>query len=139
MASGYEDIIHLPHHQSKVHPRMPVSARAAQFAPFAALTGYEDAVEETARLTEERIELTEEAKAMIDLKLQYLRDHLDEHPEVTVTYFVPDSRKAGGTYVTVQGNLKSMDQLVGTITLQDRTTIPIQEITQLCLLSVISR
>ena len=131
MSSSYKDIIHLPHHQSKVHPRMPVSARAAQFAPFAALTGYEDAVEETARLTEERMELTEEAKAMIDLKLQYLRDHLDEHPAVTVTYFVPDRRKAGGAYVTVHGILRTTDPLAGTITLQDRTVIPIQEITQL--------
>ena len=131
MASGYEDIIHLPHHQSKVHPRMPVSARAAQFAPFAALTGYEDAVEETARLTEERIELTEEAKAMIDQKLQYLRDHLDEHPEVTLTYFVPDSRKAGGAYVTVRGVLKATDQMAGTITLLDRTVIPIKDITRI--------
>ena len=131
MTSSYEDIIQLPHYQSKVHPRMPVSARAAQFAPFAALTGYEDAVEETARLTEERIELTEEAKAMIDQKLQYLRDHLDEHPEVTLTYFVPDSRKAGGAYVTVRGVLKATDQMAGTITLLDRTVIPIKDITRI--------
>ncbi len=131
MASSYEDIIHLPHHQSTRHPHMPVSARAAQFMPFAALTGYGDAVEETARLTEERIELTEEAKAMIDQKLQYLRDHLDEHPEVSVTYFVPDSRKAGGAYATVKEILNSINSLTGTLIFQANTVIKIDDIAKI--------
>lgn len=89
----YDDIIHLPHHQSQVHPHMSLSDRAAQFSPFAALTGYDDAVQETARLTESRIELDENARVLLDERLRLLQINLEEHPFVTFTYFIPDSRK----------------------------------------------
>ena len=99
----YDDIIDLPHHTSKKHPRMPLLDRAAQFAPFAALTGHEAAIKETARLTEEEIELDENRKELLDLRLQQLQECLAEQPMVTVTYFKPDEKKAGGAYVSVTG------------------------------------
>ena len=92
----YEDIINLPHHVSPTRPQMPMSDRAAQFAPFAALTGYDAAIKETGRLTDEKIELDEEALTALDMKYQFLMDALDDAPEVTITYFQPDERKAGG-------------------------------------------
>ena len=92
----YDDIINLPHHVSASRHRMSMQERAAQFQPFRALTGYEDAVHETARLTDERVELTEDEKALLDAKLQELADRIDRHPLVTLTYFQPDKRKTGG-------------------------------------------
>ena len=92
----YGDIIHLPHPVSEKHPRMPMQDRAAQFSPFAALTGYEEAIYETGRLTEEKTELGEEEKAILDRKQQLLLEKLDERPTLTVTYFVPDEKKSGG-------------------------------------------
>ena len=94
----YDDIINLSHHVSSRHPQMPMMNRAAQFSPFAALTGYDDAVRETARLTDEKIELDEYEKEELDRKIQWLGSHLDEHIPVSITYFQPDDRKAGGTY-----------------------------------------
>lgn len=110
--SPYEDIIHLPHHVSPARPRMPMRDRAAQFSPFAALTGYGDAVEEAARLTDEKIELSEEQAALLDDKQQILADALAEHeqPEIAVTYFLKDAKKAGGRYVTATGKLKRIDE-----------------------------
>ena len=96
----YNDIIDLPHHISTTRPRMSMLDRAAQFSPFAALTGYDAAIKETGRLTGQRIELTEECRAVLDRKQQVLLENLAEHPEVSVTYFVPDERKSGGAYVT---------------------------------------
>ena len=96
----YDSIMNLPHHVSKTRPQMPMSDRAAQFAPFAALTGYDSAIKETGRLTDERIELDEEALSALDMKYQLLMDTFDEAPEVTITYFQPDERKAGGKYLT---------------------------------------
>ena len=131
----YDDIIHLPHHQSQVHPRMSLSDRAAQFSPFAALTGYDDAVQETARLTESRIELDENARVLLDERLRLLQINLKEHPFVTFTYFIPDSRKEGGSYFLAAGVIKKLDLLHRTITLyadngiSDGTEIPIDEIT----------
>ena len=93
---NYDDIIDLPHHVSSTRPRMPMIDRAAQFQPFRALTGYEDAVRETARLTDRRIELTEEEKARLDAALQRLMDSISSRPQVSVTWFQPDKRKAGG-------------------------------------------
>ena len=101
MRGKYDDIINLPHHVSITRPHMPMRDRAAQFMPFRALTGYEDAVRETARLTEERVELTEEERSVLDGKLQKLVDALPGHPAVTLTYFQPDKRKAGGAYVKI--------------------------------------
>lgn len=124
----YDDIINLSHHESKKYPRMSNEARAAQFAPFAALTGYDDAIKETARLTSERIEINEELKVILDAKLQIIHDKVSAKPEVTVTYFVPDTKKDGGSYVTVIGKVIKIDEFSQKIILENRTEIPIPEI-----------
>lgn len=107
----YDDIIHLPHHQSGTRPHMSLSDRAAQFSPFAALTGYGNAVQETARLTETKVELDENAKACLDERLRILQEHLQERPFVTFAYFVPDVLKEGGSYTTSAGYVKKIDLL----------------------------
>lgn len=127
----YDDIIDLPHHVSKKHPQMPLLDRAAQFAPFAALTGHEDAIRETARLTEDEILLDESSKELLDERLQYLLEHLTERPEVTVTYFMPDERKSGGAYVTVTGVVKKVDEYRGRIALEDGREIDFAYIVEL--------
>ena len=124
----YEDIINLPHHISPTRPQMPMSDRAAQFAPFAALTGYDAAIIETGRLTDERIELDEEALTALDMKYQLLMDALDDAPEVTITYFQPDERKAGGKYIMATGALKKVDDFERRITMQDGTKIPMDDV-----------
>ena len=101
MTSRYDDIINLPHHVSPTRQRMSMHDRAAQFAPFAALVGYDDAVAETARLTESRPELDEQEQRIINEKLAYIAEHINEHPEVCIKYFVPDERKSGGAIVEV--------------------------------------
>ena len=127
-SEDYSDIIHLPHHESKNHPRMSMQNRAAQFAPFAALTGYEDVIQETGRLTDGFIELDEDDKERLNLKVAEMVARTDEHPSVAITYFIPDSRKAGGSYATVAGQLKSIDEVQQTIVLEDGTTIPFNHI-----------
>ena len=127
----YEDIINLPHHVSYRHPRMARIDRAAQFAPFAALTGYGAAVAETARLTEGQMELDETALAMLNEKLRMLADFLTEEPQVSITYFRPDVRKAGGAYVTVSGTVKAVDEYAHTVTLEDQTVIPMEHIREI--------
>ena len=124
----YDDIIGLPHHVSATRPHMPILDRAAQFMPFRALTGYEDAVHETARLTEERVELTEDEKALLDTKLQRLADRLDSHPQVTLTWFRPDKRKTGGAYVTTTGQIKKIDDFEGALILLGGERIFIEDI-----------
>lgn len=124
----YDDIINLPHHVSATRPRMSMIDRAAQFSPFAALTGYDAAIKETGRLTDERIELTEDSRAILDRKQQLLVDNLADHPEVAVTYFVPDGRKAGGAYITVTGRVKKVDDYQRLLLLSDDTKIPLDEI-----------
>ena len=124
----YDDIIRLPHHVSATRPPMPRSDRAAQFMPFRALTGYEDAVHETARLTEERVELTEDEKALLDTKLQRLADRLDSHPQVTLTWFRPDKRKTGGAYVTTTGQIRKIDDFEGVLILLGGERILIEDI-----------
>ena len=109
MNNRYDEIINLPHHISKTRPQMPMSDRAAQFAPFAALTGYDSAIMETGRLTDERIELDEDALTALDMKYQLLMDAFEDAPEVTITYFQPDERKADvykrqGMYCIVKRN-----------------------------------
>ena len=111
MTGPYDDIIHLPHPTSKVHPRMSRADRAAQFSPFAALTGHRTAIAETARLTEPQIELDEDAMEELDWKQSLLLDHIGERPEVTVTWFQPDGRKEGGNYITAVGRLEKLDVL----------------------------
>ena len=124
----YEDIINLPHHVSPTRPQMPMSDRAAQFAPFAALTGYDAAIKETGRLTDEKIELDEEALTALDMKYQLLMDALDDEPEVTITYFQPDERKAGGKYVSAVGAVIKVDDFERLITMQDGTKIPMDDV-----------
>ena len=102
-SNKYDEILSLPHHVSKTRPQMPMSDRAAQFAPFAALTGYDSAIKETGRQTDERIELDEEALTALDIRYQLLMDALNEAPKVTITYFQPDERKAGGKYASQVG------------------------------------
>ena len=126
----YEDIINLPHHISKKHPQMTMESRAAQFAPFAALVGYEDAVEETARLTTKRIELNEEEKNILDMKLQMLKEQMNVqiYPEISIIYFVPDLKKEGGKYIKISGTIKKIDEYKQLLILDDKTQIHINEI-----------
>ncbi len=120
----YDDIIHLPHHVSKTRKRLSAASRAAQFSPFAALTGYDDAIRETARLTDSAGELCEDETARLDGALRYLADHLGEAPEVTVRYFVPDGRKSGGAYVRATGRVRRLDVMEQRLLLTDGTAIP---------------
>ena len=128
MSSRYYDIINLPHHTSKTRRRMSMRDRAAQFAPFAALTGYDAAVREAARLTNERIELDEYFKSLINERLCILRDCASEKTEVSITYFVPDKKKTGGAYVTACGEVCKIDEHKRELVLLDGTKIPIDEI-----------
>ena len=129
--SKYEDIIDLPHHVSYRHPRMSRIDRAAQFAPFAALTGYGAAVEETARLTEGLTELDETARALLNEKLRMLADFLDSEPQISITYFRPDERKTGGSYVTVSGTIKMVDEYARIVVMTDQTVIPMEHIREI--------
>ena len=128
MNGKYDEIMGLPLHVSKTRPQMPMSDRAAQFAPFAALTGYDAAIKETGRLTDERIELDVEALSALDMKYQLLMEALDEAPEVTITYFQPDERKAGGKYVSAVGTVKKIDDFERRITMRDGTRIPMDDV-----------
>ena len=128
MNGKYDEIMGLPHHVSKTRPQMPMSDRAAQFAPFAALTGYDSAIKETGRLTDERIELDEGALTALNMRYQLLMDALDEAPEVTITYFRPDERKAGGKYVSAVGAVKKIDDFERRITMQDGAKIPMDDV-----------
>ncbi|MBQ3011625.1 MAG: hypothetical protein IJA20_06920 [Methanocorpusculum sp.] len=124
----YDDILHCPHHVSPTRPRMAIIDRAAQFAPFAALTGHDAAVKERARLTDDKLELDADALAALDEKLQLLRDMLPDCPEVTFTYFVADKKKAGGAYVQKPGHIKKFDDYQRAIVLTDKTIIPIEDV-----------
>lgn len=128
----YDDVIWRQHPTSKKHPRMSRMNRAAQFAPFAALTGYEESIEETARLTDKRIELSEEDIEDINTKLNFIKEHIKERPEVTVTYFQPDERKEGGEYITVTGRVRWIDEVNGVVVFEDEKTVFISQITKLC-------
>lgn len=124
----YDDIINLPHHQSKTHPRMPLQDRAAQFAPFAALTGHEAAIRETGRLTESEAQLDEDALEMLNEKLQLIRENIGSAQKISFTCFAPDDKKEGGAYVTYTGCVKKLDLYARTILLEDGTLIPIKHI-----------
>ena len=124
----YDDIIHLPHHTSSKRVRMPMLDRAAQFSPFAALTGYEDAIEETGRLTERKLELGEYDRAILDQKQRILTDAADSHPQISLTYFVPDPRKEGGTYEYAWGSLKKIDAYERLLVLTDGRKFPLDDI-----------
>lgn len=124
----YDDIMDLPHHVSKKHPQMPLLDRAAQFSPFAALTGHRAMIAETERLTENRTELDEDKKEEIALRLQILRERAGEKPEVMITFFIPDGRKAGGSYQTVLGTVKKVDEYKRQAVMEDGTVIPVKNI-----------
>ena len=128
MTREYDDIIDLPYHKSTARPHMRVIDRAAQFSPFAALTGYDSAVKETARLTEERVELDEYMKYDLSDRLQIIADQLKEYPEITITYFQPDKKKKGGAYVTATGTVKRIDEYKRLVIMTDDRIIPINEI-----------
>lgn len=127
-SSKYDKIINLPHQVSSTHPHMSMIDRAAQFSPFAALTGYDAAVKETARLTEQKIELDEYEKAALDQRILLLQERLRELPEVTITYFVPDERKVGGKYVSITGSVKKIDTYEKQIVLVGKSKIPIESV-----------
>ena len=124
----YEDIIDLPHHISPTRPQMSLHDRAAQFSPFAALTGHQEAVYETQRLTSKKRELDENQKAVINEKLQKLLEHVAELPEVRITYFEPDRKKEGGSYPQVHGKIKKIDEILHQIYLVNGTVISIEDI-----------
>ena len=126
--SEYDDIIHLPHHVSRIHPQMSMEDRAAQFSPFAALTGYEAAVKETARLTDDREELDEDEKTRLNAQLQKISARLQEQPEVMVTYFAPDERKTGGARQTYRGRLRKIDRNRKMLIMVDQTELPIENL-----------
>lgn len=127
-SNKYDKIINLPHHVSSTRPHMSMIDRAAQFSPFAALTGYDAAVKETARLTEQKIELDEYEKAALDQRILLLQEHLKELPEVTITHFVPDEHKDGGKYVSITEAVKKIDTYEKQIVLVDKSKIPIENI-----------
>lgn len=124
----YDDIINLPHHVSKKHPQMSIEARAAQFASFAALTGYDDEVKETARLTNERKDIAEGLKMLLDEKIRLIQKEVSTKPKITITYFVPDLKKNGGSYVTISGNVKKIDEYENLLVLENNKEIPISDI-----------
>ena len=127
-SNKYDDMIYLPNPTPTCKPRMSLHDRAAQFSPFAALTGYEDAVEETARLTDTRLELSEDMKTILNEKMQMIIDNLDSEPIVTITYFVPDKKKSGGAYVDVTGVVKEIDEYERCIVMTDKKKIPIEQV-----------
>lgn len=131
MNGAYDDIIDLPHHVSEKHPQMSAHDRAAQFSPFAALTGFGAAIAETGRLTDEKVELDEYEKAALNEKLTEIAENLSERPLVTLTYFLPDSRKAGGAYVSVTDTVKKFDEYEHIVIMANGTKVPIDDIAQI--------
>lgn len=130
----YDDIIDLPHPVSAKHPRMSLLERAAQFSPFAALSGYEDAIDETARQTQTFMELDEDEKERLDETLQQIRQHLDKQPAVKLTYFEPDERKEGGVYQTMEGNVRKLDEYEKTLVFEDGSRVLLKRLVELELL-----
>ena len=128
MRENYEDIINLPYHVSATKPQMSMIDRAAQFSPFAALTGYDAAIKETGRLTVGKVEMDEEALSTLNTKFHILVDSMNDKPEVTFTYFKPDGRKAGGAYIEVTGRVKKVDDFERRIVMQNGTKMPMDDI-----------
>lgn len=126
----YEDIVNLPHPERKTHPRMSMANRAAQFAPFAALTGHDKAIAETARQTSAHAELSADQLQGLSRKLNYAMSFA-EHPVLDITYFKPDEHKTGGSYVTIRGSIKNVKEVYNLLTLVDGTTIPLNAISDL--------
>lgn len=130
----YDDIINLPHHISKNRPQMSLRDRAAQFAPFAALTGYDEAVRETARLTDRKEELSDEDIALLNQQIQLLIENIKSHPQVKITYFVPDERKDGGRYETITATVRRIDTFEKLIVFDDKTKLSIDQISNIQIL-----
>ena len=128
MTDNYDDIIHLPRHVSKRHPQMSLYNRAAQFAPFAALTGYGAAIAETARQTSPKIEMMEDDRQLMDRKLSILSSHLEDEPTISITFFQPDGRKTGGHYLMITGVVKAIRTNERIIIMKDRKKISIDAI-----------
>ena len=128
MADNYDDIINMPHHVSSTRPQMSMMDRAAQFSPFAALTGYDGAIKETARLTDEKVELGDEAISVLNMKMQMLVETSEDKPEVCITYFRPDEKKSGGSYVHATGVVKRIDEIERILVLTDGTKIKMEDI-----------
>ena len=128
MDSKYDEIINLEHHVSKTRPQMPMSDRAAQFSPFAALTGYDDAIRESGRLTDGRTEFEENYLDALNMKFRLLLEHLDDLPEIRVTYFRPDDLKSGGAYLDVVGTVKKIDEYERLMVMTDGTKLPLDDI-----------
>ena len=124
----YDDLMFLPHHVSPARPKMSLIDRAAQFSPFAALSGYDSAIRETARQTDEFVLLDEDHRAEVDLRLRWIKNHMKEEPQVSITYFLPDEKKSGGAYVTATGAVKKIDEYENCVWMSDRTVIPIEKI-----------
>ena len=124
----YEDIVDLPHHVSKKYPQPTMADRAARFSPFAAISGYEDMVKEAARVTEERIDITDATKELLNEKLNMIIEFLDEEPEVTITYFEPDKKKDGGAYISITGTVKRIDEYERIVLMSNDKKIRIDEI-----------
>lgn len=131
MQGDYDDIINLPHHQSDRRPHMSLYDRAAQFAPFSALTGHDDAIKETARLTDKKLELDDYDQMLLNNKMNFILNHINDQPEITVTYFIPDSAKAGGMYLDFAGNIKKYDAVQRKICFTDKTEIFIDDIIEI--------
>lgn len=131
MAENYEDIINLPHHISKKHRPMPREARAAQFAPFAALTGYESDVNEAARYTGKRRELGEYETERLNRRINEIRNGIHGNTEVIITYFKPDEKKAGGEYLNIGGRVRKIDDYGRTLTLTGGALIPLDDISEI--------
>ncbi len=127
----YDSIKKLPHYQSVTRPHMSLYDRAAQFSPFAALTGYDDAVKETARLTDTKTELDEYEKAAINERLNRIQDTFDVQPEVSITYFLPDKKKSGGAYITVTGCVKKVDEYEHVVVMRNGTKVHIDDIAEI--------
>ncbi len=127
----YSSIINLPHHVSETHPHMSLYDRAAQFSPFAALTGYEDAIKEAGRQVSSKIEISEEEKLEINRKLNYLSEHKKDNIEFTISYFIKDKKKKGGRYEEVTSTLKRLDEVEKYILLKDDTKIMIDDINEI--------
>lgn len=128
---NYDDIINLPNPTSKKHPRMSLYDRAAQFSPFAALTGHDAAIQETARLTDEKMELDDDTLNRLNEQLNIIRNHIGTNESVSITYFVPDDRKSGGAYVTHSGMVKKIDEYERVVVMSDKTRIPIEQISEI--------
>lgn len=131
MNDSYDDIIHLSPPSTGKHPKMSRLDRAAQFSPFAALTGFDGEIRETARLTGTRIEPDEQERVLLDERMRILRDHLEERPWVRITYFVADKAKAGGAYVTSEGRIQKLHSFEGYVLLDTHERIPLADIIRL--------